>query len=251
MLVIDGYCHCGISRYLPVEDVSAAMGSAEVDGAVLCQHMGEFDNSYLAGIVRNDRVRFAAVALLDWEDESWRQSLDEVVANKELAGLRIPHGALEGNPEFCHAAASSGLILLVDAAPGVGACLAGLSRLLRHPKRGPVVLPHLGYPQFDAVGHLTDHALLALAREPDLYVLISGQSMFCEYPYSVLDELTRAVIGAFGPERLMWGSNFPEGGGTESYCRDLALVRNQSWGLSSGDLDQILFHTPASLWFPR
>ena len=82
--------------------------------------MGEFDNSYLAGIVRNDRVRFAAVVLLNWENESWRQSLDEVVANKELAGLRIPHGALEGNPEFCHAAASSGLILLVDTAPGSG-----------------------------------------------------------------------------------------------------------------------------------
>ena len=79
--------------------------------------------------------------------------------------------------------------------------------------------------------------MLALAREPDLYVLISGQSMFCEYPYSVLDELTWAVIGAFGPERLMRGSNFPEGG-EENYCRDLALVRDQSWGLSSGDVDQ-------------
>jgi len=221
-----------------------------MDRAVLCQHMGEFDNSYLASIVQEDPATFAAIALLDWQDKLWRRSLDNLVATKELAGLRIPYAALKGNPDFCDAAASSGLILVIDASSGVAACLDGLSGLLHEPKRGPVVLPHLGYPQLDRAGRVTDHALLGLAGVPDLYVLISGQSMFCDYPYSVLDEFTRAVLGEFGPDRVMWGSNFPEAGGADNYRRDLALVTGLAWGLSTGDAGQILDRTPESLWFP-
>jgi hypothetical protein len=35
--MIDGYAHCGLSKYRPVEDVLDVMRSAGVDRAVLCQ----------------------------------------------------------------------------------------------------------------------------------------------------------------------------------------------------------------------
>ena len=46
-MIIDSYTHCGISKYLPIEDVSATMDRAGVHRAVLAQHLGEFDNSYI------------------------------------------------------------------------------------------------------------------------------------------------------------------------------------------------------------
>ena len=52
-MTIDGYCHCGISKYQPVDVVLRVMNKHAVDRAVLCQHLGEYDNSYLAEVVKD------------------------------------------------------------------------------------------------------------------------------------------------------------------------------------------------------
>ena len=64
-MTVDGYSHCGVSKYRPVEDVLAVMRGAGVERAVLCQHLGEYDNSYLAGVVSRHPQTFAAVCLVD------------------------------------------------------------------------------------------------------------------------------------------------------------------------------------------
>jgi hypothetical protein len=61
-VIVDGYAHCGISRYQPVEIVLDTMAQAGVDRAVLCQHLGEYDNSYLAEVVGSRPQQFAGSA---------------------------------------------------------------------------------------------------------------------------------------------------------------------------------------------
>ena len=39
-MIVDGYSHCGILKYQPVEVVLDTMAQASVDRAVLCQHLG-------------------------------------------------------------------------------------------------------------------------------------------------------------------------------------------------------------------
>ena len=62
--MIDGYSHCGLSKYLPVEDVLAVMRGVGVDRAVLCQYLGEYDDRYLAEVVSKNPTTFAAVCLV-------------------------------------------------------------------------------------------------------------------------------------------------------------------------------------------
>ena len=64
-MIVDGYAHCGISKYQPVEVVLETMAQAGVDRAVLCQHLGEVDSSYLAQVVGNRPEQFAAVFLVN------------------------------------------------------------------------------------------------------------------------------------------------------------------------------------------
>jgi hypothetical protein len=64
-MTIDGYCHCGISKHQPVDVVLRVMNKHAVDRAVLCQHLGQYDRSYLAEVVKDHPGRFAAVCLID------------------------------------------------------------------------------------------------------------------------------------------------------------------------------------------
>ena len=52
--MIDAYVHCGQSKYEPVESVLATMSVANVDRAVLIQHLEEYDNSYLRDAFMKD-----------------------------------------------------------------------------------------------------------------------------------------------------------------------------------------------------
>ena len=61
MELIDSYLHCGLSKYLPVEDVEATMDAAGVSRAVMVQHLGEYDNGYIAGLVEARPDRFAEI----------------------------------------------------------------------------------------------------------------------------------------------------------------------------------------------
>ena len=53
VVIVDGYSHCGILKYQPVEVVLDTTAQAGVDRAVLCQHLGEYENSYLSQVVES------------------------------------------------------------------------------------------------------------------------------------------------------------------------------------------------------
>jgi len=65
MDIIDGYCHCGLSKYRPIEDVNLVMNRFGVSRAVLVQHLGEYDNSYIGQVITAQPHRFAGVMLVD------------------------------------------------------------------------------------------------------------------------------------------------------------------------------------------
>jgi hypothetical protein len=91
-MIIDAYAHCGISKYLPLPDVLAVMEKADVQRTVLCQHLGEYDNRYLAGVVTQHRDRFAAVCLVDLE----QPNAIDVLLPGNTPGWRVA----EANPVY-------------------------------------------------------------------------------------------------------------------------------------------------------
>ena len=247
--MIDGYSHCGISKYLPVEDVLETMQVAGVERAVLCQHLGEYDNSYLESVVAEHPDLFRAVCLVDPAGPEWRRALRGVTVEGRFEGLRVVAATFHDNPALCAEALALRLTLVVWAEHGVADVVAAIRRLHTDHPDGRIVITHLGAPRVENDIVVAGWELLELAAQPGVFVTLSGQSMFCEYPYGELDEFVVRVIDAFGPDRVMWGSNYPVCGNSEAYRRDLAPLTSGSWGLGPDEVGQIAGETAARLWF--
>ncbi len=69
-------------------------------------------------------------------------------------------------------------------------------------------------------------AVLELARFPGVHVLFSGQYAFSAepYPYTDLAPVGEALAAAYGPERLMWASDYPWIAREPGYAPLLSLV---------------------------
>ena len=248
--MIDAYVHCGATKYLPAAVVARAMAAAGVGRAVLCQHLGEYDNSYLESVVGANPERFTAVALIDGDDTRWREALAAVAASGAFRGLRVVDEMIARNPALVEEAASLGLVIVVYAPTGIARALAPVRRLLAARPGATVEITHLGCPQLEDGKLVGGLELLELADEPGVVVTLSGLSMFCEAPHLPLLPLIVATLDEFGPERVLWGSNFPVGGGDdESYRRELELIVAGAWGIDPPAARLITAENARRIWF--
>ena len=93
-----------------------------------------------------------------------------------------------------------------------------------------VVLDHLGGPP---IGEETTRPLLGnvlrMARYSDMYVKVSNMNRMSKFPYPHRDthEIARRIYDAFGPERLMWGTDLPYVLTAGGYVHALELVREE------------------------
>jgi predicted TIM-barrel fold metal-dependent hydrolase len=248
-VLTDGYCHCGISKYKPIEDVVAVHRELGVERAVLVQHLGEFDNEYLRNAVRAHAERMVAVGLIDHRDEGRWQTLERLALAPEIRGVRVTDEALKDDPEFCVQLTRHGFVLILHVAAGVSSITRAIHTLLDRVERASIVIAHMGNPDRDSSGHLGDWGLFDLASDRRIFVTLSGMSMWCDYPYHPMDRFLREVIGAFGADRIMWGSNYSESGTVDDCRRDLALVSEGQWGLDAAQVEKIRGSTASQLWF--
>src|SRR5215471_12567202 len=100
MEIIDSYAHCGLSKYEPIEKVREVMIAGGVSRAVLVQHLGEFDNSYIDSVVASDPEHFAGVLLVDHTAPNVASMLAKWVASGNFQGLRLTAEALLAKPEL-------------------------------------------------------------------------------------------------------------------------------------------------------
>lgn len=250
--MIDAYAHCGISRYLPVEPVRSVMEEVGVSRAVLCQHLGEYDNTYLESVVRSQPDRFTAVALVDGLHDGWRRELRDVASSGAFRGLRVVDDVLAENPELALEAATLGLAIVVYAPTGIARAAEPIRKLAATCPGATIEITHLGNPQLEKGRVTGGFELIDLADAPNVVVTLSGLPMFCDYPHHELDELIGATIEAFGPNRLLWGSNFPVGGADRcSYAREVGLILSGRWGLDSVAIGLITEENARRIWFER
>ena len=92
--------------------------------------------------------------------------------------------------------------------------------------------------------------LLALAKYARVFVKISHLWSLSKekYPYKDTHDQVKRLYDEFGPERLMWGTDWP---GVEAYCgyaKALALYRGELTFLTDADRHWILGGTALKLW---
>ena len=106
-----------------------------------------------------------------------------------------------------HRAANLRMIIELHIGPNYAADVAAA---LRTYPRIPVLIDHLAEPHLGTPEEYED--VLALAAFDHVYMKLSGLNHFADDAplYQSALPLTRRVIDAFGPDRLVWGSGAPQ-----------------------------------------
>jgi L-fuconolactonase len=252
MEIIDAYAHCGLSKYEPIEKVREVMAAGGVSRAVLVQHLGEFDNSYIGSVVASDPAHFAGVLLVDQTAKNFAGTLADWVASRCFQGLRLTADALLTNPDLFGLASDLGLAIVLYAPQGIRPILPHLERALDRAPFTLLVIAHLGNPTL--IGSKLDegaNAVLELARFSNAYFQLSGMKMFCAPPHEALYPLIERAVATFGPRRILWGSNYPVVWSQQDYTADLRLLLDGGLPVPREAIDQIAGENAKRLWFDR
>ncbi len=250
MLLVDSHCHVSPVWYEPVESLLYQMDANEVAHAVLVQMQGQTDNSYQFECVRKYPGRFASVAIVDTESADSTAELERL-ASGGAAGVRFrPTVHSPGDDPFAVWRAAERLGLSIScigsdtefASPEFAHLVAALPELR-------IVIEHLGSDVPVGAGPPDQtRAAFSLARFPNLYMKIPGLGEYCRrampptspFPFQrPVPSLLKAAIAAFGPSRLMWGSDYPPVSFREGYRNALRLPMQELETLSPTDRELI------------
>jgi L-fuconolactonase len=217
------------------------MDRNKVEHAILIQIRGQLDNSYQRDCVRRYPGRFASVVLADTCVQMERE------AGEGAVGVRLRP---DSSPDLWEAAARYGLAV---SCAGSSAAFASeeFARLVRSVSSTSVVLEHYAGLEDLAGGRSREqgdsgdghdpHAafrdgVLELACLANVSVKLHGLGEFCvrampvdeQFPFvRPIPPLIPKLLEAFGPERLMWASDYPPVATREGYGLALRLVRDE------------------------
>jgi len=268
-LIIDTHLHVWSSDYdrYPVSDgkpsgedgsvefLNGKMDEAGVDRAVIVQPRHYlFDNSYVADTLKRYPGRFAAVGLVDQFERGAADGLEALVKEHGFSGLRI-HLTRPEHPSMW-AGPDQDAIWNKASELGVGFISHGPSHLYpdiepiiaRHPDV-PIALDHNGgaprieEPPFPKLQHVLD-----LAKYPNVYVKLTPHKEQLPFPYRDTHGCFKRIYDAFGPQRLMWGSNFPGVMRETGYAPSVEMFRDHIEWLTDDDKEWLFEKTAASIY---
>jgi predicted TIM-barrel fold metal-dependent hydrolase len=214
------------------------------------------DNTYLIDVMNRFPGRFAGIGIVDWSGSDPDGDMC-ALAKEGVKGFRVDaegeRGAdclrSEGLRKMFRCGQREGLAICFLMLPDALAAIAGLCA--RFPET-PVVIDHLA--QVGANGRILDPQishLCALARFPQVKVKVSAFYALGNKrpPHQELAPFVRRVYEAFGPQRLMWGSDWPFQVTEETYDDSIALIRDRLEFLSRSDKEWLLRKTAQVTFF--
>lgn len=213
-----------------------------------------WDNRFTADASRENRDFMAGVCTLDPDDPDSPRQLAEFARDFNIRGMRsIPasSGRLDdpGVAALWKAAEELGIVINVLVNADKRAEIESLAA--RHPKLN-VVIDHCLNVKAGPELEPTLKTMSALADVPTLHAKLSfiptGSAE--EYPCRDMHAPCRRIIEAYGPERCVWGSDFP----CELWCPKVTYAQHlriftHELGLNAQAMQAILWDTPHRLWF--
>ena len=215
------------------------------------------DNSYVLDSVERFPAFFRAVVSVDMALAGEAAEM-AALGERGVSGLRVvaPPGAagqwLDGrgyNAMFGVAAEVGHAICVLTRPAG----LADVARMCLAYPSTTVVVDHMA--MIGESGSIQDADLKALAdiaRRPRAFVKVSGLHALGQKssPHDELAPTIRSVVEAFGPERVMWGSDSPYQVVDESYEDSIIPMRDRLDFLIDADRHQLLSGTANKVFFP-
>ncbi len=252
MPIVDSHCHVSPIWYEPVETLLHQMDRAGVEKAILIQMMGQSDNSYQAECLRRFPGRFASVVIVDANRPDAIQTLGRL-AEEGASGVRLtPATRSPGDDPLAIWRAAARLGLSVSCGGNHDAFTAdSFSDLVQALPDVTIVVEHLAavnHPDGDPSHVEARSRAFDLARFPNVYIKIHGLGEFCRrampvrgpFPFErPIPRLLERAYEAFGPRRMMWGSDYPPVSGREGYTNALRLTMAELANKSAEDRDWI------------
>ena len=265
MYIIDTHCHAGVNWFEPVEMILHEMNLSGVQKAVLTQHRGNFDNRYLLESMKRYPGRFNAIITVDPADPSALPNLERLAQEDGVCGLRLlPGDRSPGDDPLAiwRKAGQVGLpisVFLVDVADCADDAFQNAVRSL---PTCSIILEHLcgmyapRSPQSITPPYDKYRKALELAHLSNTYVKFGGLGEFSQRParlqtrfgFEEVPPLLEMAYEAFGPTRMMWGSDFPPVAGREGYRNSLYGVMEHSAFSSPDDVEWAFGKTAMELW---
>jgi predicted TIM-barrel fold metal-dependent hydrolase len=122
----------------------------------------------------------------------------------------------------------------------------------RYPEVTVVIDHFAGITVEHGMGSAPFRTLMGLARSPNTYLKLSGLHYWGDrYPFPRAQEHLKAAYHEFGPERLIWGSDWPHIMFGYGYVRCANFVRRDLDWLSEADKAQIMGGTAHRLWWSK
>jgi len=248
MVVVDSHVHVGLRKYVPAEVLLAQMEVAGIQKAVLVQYMGEADNCYLQEVCARHPGRFAPWGFVDTEREDAVARFAEAVEQHEMVGFRASASARSrgSNPfAFWQKLEELGVVVSLCGRRDDFASPDTADLIERHPGL-KFRIEHLGHPRFDEdQPYPIYREVLKLSRFPNVTIAYSGLYAAGKsgFPYDDLVPFLRMIYDAFGPRRIMWGSDFPPVVSHETVAMNLRLFQDGLGLLTEEDQEWILGRT--------
>lgn len=244
MEITDAHAHVSTVWYEPMASLVSAMDRSGVASALLVQIMGLYDNTYILDCARSMPERFLPVVLIDHRLHDAPRTL-EVHVRQGATGVRLTPSSRSLGADPYAIWRTAGHLGIPVSCPGETRefVSTAFSRLVQELPEVVIVIEHLGGSNVPSRGMPRDRAF-ALARFPNVHLKLpgagelvrrkdelDGPDPFVESPIP----LVRAALEAFGPDRVMWGSDFPVVMGREGYANALGSALGACDFLSETD----------------
>jgi L-fuconolactonase len=214
-----------------------------------------YDNSYLADVLKKHPQYFQGVCRVDPLDAAAPDHLSHLT-EQGFHGVRLsPAGDASG--DWIAGPLMPPLWKRCEELKVPMTVLAPVTRMpdveklaARYPNL-TIVIDHMADSPLDQPQQL--EKLIALKRFPKLFVKISHSWSLSKQPYPFLDaqEQVKRLYDVFGPQRLMWATDWPVCESHTTYARALTLVRDDMKFLNAEDKSWLLSRTIEQVWrFP-
>jgi len=252
MLLIDTHVHTG-DKYGVVEDVLERMDANGVTHAVIVQHMGQCNNSYLVECLESYPDRFWAVGMVDLVEPDAPKTLKMWLKKKKLHGVRLPAVSLSRRPDVwemaaeCHAVISVAGLLPRDMGQ-----ITRLKDFLEKFPRARLKIEHIGHPDpSEPPPFITYQRIMELSEYKNVYLQLSSPYTHSadDYPYADMLPYIELAKKHFGPWRLVWGSCFPPVEKFMTYRQSLEWL--DTLGFNEAQRAAVLSRNPVRLWDPQ
>jgi len=239
------------------EQMLAIAGPCGVNRVVLVE-MSFYgtDNSYLLHAIKSYPGVFSGIAVVDYDSPELESEMMRL-RSLGVRGFRVNRGnrgadwlETQNMQSFWQHAAEKRMAIcpLIDSES-----IPALDRMCARFPATVVVVDHMARIGID--GHVrpeTVQSLCKLAQHPGAHVKVSAFYALGkkQYPYTDLVPMIHALYDAYGPGRLMWGSDSPfQAEAPHSYSGSLELVWDRLDFLTPADAEWLLRKTAETIFF--